>query len=89
METTERDIGGSERSLDDKPGAREKGQRSGIPKAEPVALLRRACPPHAPAITASVPGGGYETQCLVCRARGPKRETTAEAKLAFNAALGL
>lgn len=78
-----------ERSLDGQPGAREKGQRSGIPKVELVAPLRRACPPHTPAVTASVPGGGYETECLVCGARGPERETTADAKLAFDAALGL
>ena len=50
---------------------------------------RRTCPPHTPAITASVPGGGYETECLVCGARGPKRETSVEAKVAFDAALGL
>ena len=51
---------------------------------------RRTCPPHTPAITASVPGGGgYETECLVCGARGPKRETSVESKVAFDAALGL
>ena len=81
MKPTERDTGGRERSLDDQPGAREKGQRFGAP--------RRACPPHTPAMTASVPGGGYEHKCLVCGARGPKRKTTVEAKLAFDAALGL
>ena len=81
MKTTERDTGGRKRSLDDQPSAREKGQRFGAP--------RRTCPPHTPAMTASVPGGGYEHECLVCGARGPKRATTVEAKLAFDAALGL
>ena len=89
METTGHGLWRWERSLDNQRGTREiGGQRFGIPKAGPKASPRR-CPPHTPAITASLPGGGYETECLVCGARGPKRETTVEAKLAFDAALGL
>ena len=49
---------------------------------------RRSCPPHNPLIATSVPGG-YEIECLYCGARGPKRETSVEAKLAFDSALGL
>jgi hypothetical protein len=78
MKTTEQDLSGWE------------GRRyATIPKAGPEARPRRTCPLHTPAVTASVPGGGYETECLVCGARGPKRETTVEAKLAFDAVLGL
>ena len=88
MESTEQGLRGWERSLDDQRDGREKGRRFAIPKAGPKAALRKTCPPHTPAITASVPGGGYETECLVCGARGPKRETTVEAKLAFDAGLG-
>ncbi len=50
---------------------------------------RTSCPPHTPAITISVPSGGYETECLVCGKRGPGRETSVEAKQAFDAVLGL
>ena len=89
IETTEQDSGGWERSLDEQRGAREKGRRFAILKAGKKAAPMRTCPPHTPAITASVPGGGYETECLVCGARGPKRETSVEAKVAFDAALGL
>jgi len=42
-----------------------------------------------PAITISVPEGGYQTECLVCGKRGPRRETSAEAKEAFDAILGV
>ncbi len=89
MKTTEQDLSGWERSLDNQRGARQEGRRFAIPKAGPEARPRRTCPLHTPAITASVPGGGYETECLVCGARGPKRETSVEAKVAFDAALGL
>jgi hypothetical protein len=89
MDSTEQGLRGWERSLDDQRDGREKGRRFAIPKAGPKAALRKTCPPHTPAITASVPGGGYETKCLVCKARGPKGATTVEAKLAFDAALGL
>jgi len=89
METTEQESVGWEHSLDDQRGARKKGRRFAILKAGPNAAPRGTCPPHTPATTISVPGGGYETECLVCGARGPKRETTVEAKLAFDAALGL
>jgi hypothetical protein len=60
MKTTEQDLLGWE------------GRRFAIPKAGPEARPRRTCPLHTPALTASVPGGGYETECLVCGARGPK-----------------
>jgi len=76
MKTTEQDLLGWE------------GRLFAIPKAGPEARPRRTCPLHTPALTASVPGGGYETECLVCGARGPKRQTTVEAKLAFDAGLG-
>jgi len=89
MESTEQGLRGWDRSLDDQRDGREKGRRFAIPKAGPKAALRKTCPPHTPAITASVPGGGYETECLVCKARGPKGATTVEAKLAFVTALGL
>ncbi len=48
---------------------------------------RKGCPPHMPAITISVPEGGYQTECLVCGKRGPRRETAVEAKEAFDASL--
>ena len=90
METTEQESVGWEHSLDDQRGARKKGRRFAILKAGPNAAPRGTCPPHTPAITTSVPGGGgYETKCLVCKARGPKGATTVEAKLAFDAAFGL
>ena len=37
---------------------------------------RKHCPPHSPAITISVPEGGYQTDCLVCGKRGPRRKTS-------------
>jgi len=89
METTEQGLWEWEHSLDNQRGTRQKGRRFAIPKAGLKAAPRRTCPTHTPTITASVPGGGYEHECLVCGTRGPKRETTVEAKLAFDAALGL
>ena len=50
---------------------------------------RKHCPPHTPAITISVPEGGYQTECLVCGKRGPRRENSVEAKEAFDAILGV
>jgi len=89
METTEHGLSGWEHSLDNQRDVRQEGRRFAIPKAGPKAIPRRTCPTHTPAITASVPGGGYETECLACGVRGPKGATTVEAKLAFDAALGL
>ena len=42
-----------------------------------------------PAITVNVPEGGYQTECLVCGKRGPRRETSVEAREAFEAMLGV
>ena len=50
---------------------------------------RKHCPPHSPAITISVPEGGYQTDCLVCGKRGPRRETSVEAKEAFDTILSV
>ena len=52
------------------------------------AASRSKCPPHSPVIADSLPGGGYETKCLACGARRPKRETCVEAKQALDAVLG-
>lgn len=60
--------------------AREKGYRLGVPPPSPRKPRgSSSCPPHRPAISVSVPGGGYEMQCLKCGHRGPKRATSADA----------
>ena len=78
MGTTEQGPSGQERFLDNQP--RKLEERRGGP--------RRFCPSHTPLVAVSV-AGGYEIECLYCGARGPKRETSVEAKLAFDGALGL
>ena len=45
---------------------------------------RKPCSPHTPLIARPIKEGAYMVSCLKCRATGPERKSSQEAKLAFD-----
>jgi len=43
----------------------------------------KPCPPHTPLLILDTEDGSRVVRCLACGLRGPKRENTSKARLAF------
>ena len=45
---------------------------------------RKRCPRHGPLVGEATEEGSYTLRCLACGVKGPEREDTLKAKLAFD-----